>query len=63
MNKKSLEFILAFFWCFRYLYTVKTALVQIQMISLYKEGHHTTVVWDKSDLYSVIKTKTLILAL
>ena len=42
-------------------YTVKTALVKIPAIFLYKEGHHT--VRNKYDLDSVIKTKTLNLAL
>ena len=45
----------------RYYYTVKTALVQIQIIYCYKEGPHT--VRNKGDLDSVIKTKTSNLAL
>ena len=45
----------------RFSHTVKTALVQVRIMCLYKEVHHT--VRNKGDLDSVIKTKTLILAL
>ena len=42
-------------------YTVKTDLVKIRIIYLYKEGHHT--VRNKGDLDSGIKTKTSNLAI
>ena len=42
-------------------YTVKTDLVSIRIIYLYKEGHHTVL--KKGDLDSSIKTKTSNLAI
>ena len=42
-------------------YTLKTVLVKIRNIYLYKVGHHT--IRNKGDLESVIKTKTFNLAL